>query len=99
MYAGIAVTASMKTKTRLPPKRSAAMPAGSRQIAPFRTATAVSQASCTSVRPNSSRIGMPRTPNMSQTANMRVKPEGGPDEDRGAALLEGVVHRRQQNSP
>ena len=74
MYAGIAVTASMKTNTRLPPKRSAAMPAGSRQIAPFRTATAVSQASCTSVRPNSSRIGMPRTPNMSHTANMRVKP-------------------------
>ena len=65
---------SEPTKTRLPPNLSAAIPAGSRQIAPFSTATAVIHASCTSVSPNSSRIGMPRTPNMSHTANIRVKP-------------------------
>ena len=49
------------------------MPAGSRQIAPLSTATAVIQASCTSVSPNSLRMGMPSTPNISQTANIRVK--------------------------
>jgi hypothetical protein len=36
-------------------------------------ATAEIQESCTSVRPNSLRMGTPRTPNISQTANMRVK--------------------------
>ena len=50
------------------------MPAGSRQMAPFRTATAVIQDSWTSVSPNSLRIGMPRTPNISHTANISVKP-------------------------
>ncbi len=35
-------------------------------------ATADSQESWTSVRPNSSRIGSPSTPNMSQAANSNV---------------------------
>ena len=49
------------------------IPAGNRQIAPLRMASAVIQASWTSVRPNSLRMGMPSTPNISQTANIRVK--------------------------
>ena len=49
------------------------MPAGRRQSEPLRTATADSQASCGSVRPNSFWIGTPRIPNMSHTANIRVK--------------------------
>ncbi len=38
------------------------------------TATAVIQASWTSESPNSWRIGIPSTPNMSHTANIKVKP-------------------------
>ena len=63
----------MSAKIFRPPWRSVMMPAGSRQIAPLSTATAVIQASCTSVSPNSLRIGIPSTPNISQTANIRVK--------------------------
>jgi hypothetical protein len=65
----------MAMKTRRPPNLSAAMPAGKRQMAPFKTATATTHANCKSVSPNSSRIGMPSTPNMSQTANIKVKPK------------------------
>ena len=63
----------MRAKIFRPPWRSVMMPAGSRQIAPFSTATAVIHASCTSESPNSLRMGIPRTPNISHTANMRVK--------------------------
>ena len=63
----------MRAKIFRPPCRSVMMPAGSRQIAPLSTATAVIQASCTSESPNSLRMGIPSTPNISQTANIRVK--------------------------
>jgi len=43
-------------------------------MAPLRIATAVIQDSCTSVRPNSLRIGIPSTPNINHTANIKVKP-------------------------
>ncbi len=70
---GIAVKTSMARKTLRPPNRSAAIPVSSRQIEPLRMATAISQDSWTSVKPNSVRIGMPKTPNISHTANIRVK--------------------------
>ena len=62
----------MAVKTLRPPIRSASMPAGRRHIEPLRTATAETQDSWVSVSPNSSLIGLPRMPNISQTANMRV---------------------------
>jgi hypothetical protein len=64
----------MTVITSRPPMRSARMPAGRRQIAPLSTATAVIQDSWTSVRPNSLRMGMPSTPNINHTANIKVKP-------------------------
>ena len=67
------MTASIPMNTMRPPMRSVMMPAGSRHSEPLRMATAESQASWTSVRPSSLRMGMPSTPNMSQTANMSVK--------------------------
>lgn len=59
--------------TFLPPMRSAIMPAGSRHMEPFRTASEVIQNSCGLVSPNSFWIGTPRIPNISHTANMMVK--------------------------
>ena len=49
------------------------MPAGRRHSEPLSTATALIQASCGSVSPSSFWIGTPRMPNISQTANIRVK--------------------------
>ena len=54
--------------------RSVIMPAGSRHSEPLSTAAAMIQESWTSLRPNSSLIGLPRMPNISHTANSRVKP-------------------------
>jgi hypothetical protein len=70
----MAVTESMIMKALRPPIRSAHMPQGKRQIAPLRTATAEIQENCRSDSPNSSRIGMPKTPNINHTANIKVKP-------------------------
>ena len=70
---GTADEARSAIMTHLPPKRSAAMPAGSRQRAPLRIATEVSHANWPSSSPNSSRMGTPSTPNISQTANRSVK--------------------------
>lgn len=63
---------SRTVKTARPPNRSARMPAGSRHRAPLRIATAESHESWTSVSPNSSLIGTPRTPNISHAANISV---------------------------
>ena len=59
--------------TTRPPTRSVSMPAGRRHSEPLSTATAVIHASCGSVRPSSFWIGTPRMPNISHTANIRVK--------------------------
>ena len=48
------------------------MPAGRRHMEPLRTATALIQLSCTESRPNSFWMGLPRIPNISHTANIRV---------------------------
>ena len=53
--------------------RSEIMPAGSRQSDPLSTAAAMIQESWTSLSPNSSRMGLPRMPNISHTANSNVK--------------------------
>ena len=73
---GIAVSSSIATVTTRPPTRSVSMPAGSRHSEPLSTATALIQASCGSERPSSFWIGTPRMPNISQTANIRVKRDG-----------------------
>ena len=49
------------------------LPAGRRHIEPLSTATAEIHASWGSLRPSSAWIGTPRTPNISHTANIRVK--------------------------
>lgn len=53
--------------------RSVSIPAGRRQMEPLSTATAAIQLSWVSESPNSSWMGLPRMPNISQTANIRVK--------------------------
>ncbi len=70
---GIAVSSSIAMVTTRPPTRSVSMPAGRRHSEPLSTATALIQASCGSVSPSSFWIGTPRMPNISQTANIRVK--------------------------
>jgi hypothetical protein len=70
---GMAVSRSMKMVTTRPPMRSVSMPAGRRHIEPLSTATAEIHASSGSVSPSSFWIGTPRMPNISHTANIRVK--------------------------
>ncbi len=87
--------------TTRPPTRSVSMPAGRRHSDPLRTATALIQASSGSERPSSFWIGTPSTPNISQTANIRVnamndmvrtryRPSRGPSAAALMALLESV---------
>ena len=68
------MAASRKVITFRPPIRSVIMPDGSRHSDPFRTAAAMIQDSWTSLRSYSSLMGLPRIPNISHTANSRVKP-------------------------
>jgi hypothetical protein len=70
---GIAVASSSPTIRIRPPTLSVRMPSGSRQIDPLRMAMAVSHENWTVSRCSSSLIGTPRTPNISHTANSRVK--------------------------
>ena len=67
-----APTAIITVMTILPPKRSARIPEGSRHMDPLSTATALIQLSWTASRPNSFWMDLPRMPNISHTANIRV---------------------------
>ena len=49
------------------------MPSGRRQIEPLSTAIAASHENCTMFSFSSLRMGTPRTPNISHTANSSVK--------------------------
>lgn len=69
----MAVSSSIAIVTTRPPMRSVSIPAGRRHSEPFRTATALIQASCGSLSFNSFWIGTPRMPNISHTANINVK--------------------------